>query len=340
MALVLITGGAGFIGSHLVEELLRRGETVRVLDSLATGSLQNLRFAVGQVSLPSDRRQTVYGSQLELIIGDVRDPALVRKAMRGVENVFHLAAITSVAQSIRQPSEVNSVNVDGTLNVLQAAQSQGVRRVIYASSSAVYGNSDVLPRSEDTRPTPVSPYGAAKLAGEAYCQAFWSCYGLETVTLRYFNVYGPRQSATSDYTSVIPTFILAMLQNQAPVIHGDGKQTRDFVSVDDVVDASIAAAASHLAPGRCFNVASGEMHSVFDLFESLSEILETNLAPDFSPAQPGDVRESLGNIELARELLNYIPRTPFHQGLAHTVEFFSHVVAQERGGRIRARAES
>jgi len=337
MALVLITGGAGFIGSHLAEELLRRGETVRVLDNLTTGSLQNLRFAVGQVSLPSDRRQTVYGSQLELIIGDVRDPGLVRKVMRGVDSVFHLAAITSVVRSVRQPGEANSVNVDGTLNVLQAAQSEGVRRVVYASSSAVYGNSHVLPKSEDTRPTPVSPYGAAKLAGEAYCHAFWSCYGLDTVTLRYFNVYGPRQNVASDYAGVIPTFILAMLQNKPPVIHGDGKQTRDFVSVDDVVHASIAAAASHLAPGRCFNVASGEMHSVLDLFESLSEILETNLTPEFGPAQPGDVRESLGSIELARELLNYTPRTALNEGLARTVEFFSHLVAQERACRERTR---
>jgi UDP-glucose 4-epimerase len=340
MALVLITGGAGFIGSHLVEELLRRGETVRVLDNLTTGSLQNLRFAVGQVSLPSDRRQTVYGSQLELIIGDVRDPAVVRKGMRGVEYVFHLAAIPSVAQSLRQPGEVNSVNLDGTLNVLQAAQSEGVRRVIYASSNAVYGNGHALPKSEDSRPMPASPYGAAKLAGEAYCHAFWNCFGLETVTLRYFNVYGPRQSVISEYANVIPSFILTMLQNKAPIIHGDGKQTKDFVSVDDVVHANIAAAYSPLAAGRCFNVASGEMHSVLDLFESLNEILETNLTPEFHPALPDDSRESLCNIDLARELLNYSPRTPFHQGLARTVEFFSHLEAEEHTSRARSRYES
>ena len=333
MALMLITGGAGFIGSHLVEELLRRGETVRVVDNLTTGSLQNLRFAVGQVSLPSERRQMAYGSQLELIIGDVRDAALVRKAMRGVDTVFHLAAISSVSRSVRQPQEVNSVNLDGTLNVLQAAQAEGVRRVVYASSSAVYGNGEVLPKSEDLRPSPASPYAAAKLAGEAYCQAFWNCYGLETVALRYFNVYGPRQNVASDYAGVIPNFILAMLQRESPIINGDGKQTRDFINVDDVVQANIAAAWSPLAPGKCVNVASGEMYSILDLFESLNEILETQLSPEFGPPQPGDLRESLGSPERARELLGFTSKIPFHEGLARTAEFFSDLVAEERAAR-------
>jgi len=250
--------------------------------------------------------------------------------------VFHQAAIPSIARSVRQPAEINSVNLDGTLNVLQAAQSEGIHRVVYASSCAVYGNGHILPNSEDLRPAPASPYAAAKLAGEGYCQAFWTCYGLETVILRYFNVYGPRQNVSSEYAGVIPNFILSMLQGKAPVIHGDGKQTRDFVNVDDVVQANIAAAFSHLTPGKCFNVASGEMHSILDVFESLNDILGTDVAPEFGPAQPGEVRESLGSIELARELLKYSPSISFKEGLARTMEFFSDLVEQENRSRTLA----
>ncbi|MFZ1058214.1 MAG: NAD-dependent epimerase/dehydratase family protein [Candidatus Rokuibacteriota bacterium] len=330
MALMLVTGGAGFIGSHLVEELLGRGDTVRVVDNLTTGSLQNVRLALAQGLLPSGRHRRRCRGKLELVTGDLRDLVLVRKSMRGVDYVFHQAAAPLVVRSITNSAEVHSTNVGGTLNVLQAAQAEGVRRVIYASSCTVYGNGHGLPQSETALPGPRSPYAASKLAGEAYCHAFWTRFGLETVILRYFNVYGPRQSAPSEYARVIPHLLLAMLRARRPTINGDGTQTRDFVYVEDVVQANLAAAFNPLTPGKCLNVASGRTHSILELFELLNEILRTSLVPIFAPAQPGDVREIPGRTDYAREIMNYAPSVPLREGLTRTARFFSDLLEREK----------
>jgi UDP-glucose 4-epimerase len=317
MAVCLVTGGAGFIGSHLVEALLERGDTVRVLDDFSTGHADNL----------DDVRQRV-----EVLRGDITDPHTVQTAMRGVEIVYHQAALASVPRSIAHPIATHRVCVDGTLNVLLAARDAGVRRVVYAASSSAYGNSVRLPKSESDPTVPRSPYAVAKLAGEQYCKAFTEVYGLETVRLRYFNVYGPRQSPDSPYAAVIPLFIQALASGRPPRLHGDGEQSRDFTFVGDVVRANLLAAEAPGVAGQVYNVACGRRTSLLQLVAYLNELLGTAIAPEHGPERPGDVRHSQADIERARADLEYEPTTDTKTGLRLTLRWW----ARKRGLRLPA----
>lgn len=306
MTRYLVTGGAGFIGSHLVEALARSGEEVRVFDNLSTGDRKNLRGL-------EDR--------IDFIEGDIRDYPAVLEAMTGVEFVLHQAALPSVPRSIRDPITSADVNIRGTLHVLQAAREADARRVVAASSSSVYGDNPALPKHEDMCPRPISPYAVSKLAGEQYCQSFWRVYGLETVALRYFNVFGPRQSPTSQYAAVIPKFIAALLSRQPLPVHGDGKQSRDFTYVENVVQANLLACTASDAPGRAFNVACGQRHTLLDLIEALSSVHDADVQVSHTAPRPGDVAHSLADISLARTILGYDPTVDFANGLRRTIEW-------------------
>jgi nucleoside-diphosphate-sugar epimerase len=300
----LVTGGAGFIGSHLVEALLAEGHAVRVLDSLVAGTVTNLPRS----------------GEVELFQEDIRDREALRRAMAGVSLVFHQAALPSVPQSIADPSTCHEVNVTGTLNVLEAAREAGVRRVVFASSCAVYGDSPELPKRETLAPMPLSPYAAAKLMGEQYCRLFHQLYGLETVALRYFNVFGPRQDPRSEYAAVIPRFLTRILAGEAPLIYGDGEQTRDFVSVHNVVAANLGAAYSPLAAGRVYNVACGRRTSLNHLVRTLAGLLGREVRAEYLPGRLGEVRDSLADISAARRDLGYEPRFRLEEGLAALIE--------------------
>jgi UDP-glucose 4-epimerase len=307
MSVCLVTGGAGFIGSHLVEALVERGETVRVLDNFSTGDLSNLERA----------RQHV-----RILDGDITDLDTVRAAMEGVEVVFHQAALASVPRSIANPLATHHACVTGTLQVLIAAREAGVRRVVYAASSSAYGGSQKLPKHEDDPALPLSPYAVAKLAGEHYCAAFAGVYGLETVRLRYFNVFGPRQSPDSPYAAVIPKFIAAMTSGSRPLIHGDGKQSRDFTFVADVVRANLLAAEAPGVHGKVYNIACGRRTSLLELVQNINTLLGTDLRPLHSDARPGDVRHSLASIDEARADLEYEPTTDIVTGLRHCLAWW------------------
>jgi UDP-glucose 4-epimerase len=309
MSSFLVTGGAGFIGSHLVEALVRQGDRVRVLDNFATGKVENL------VAIADD---------VELVSGDVCDEAAVRRAVAGCDVVFHQAALASVPRSVEEPLATHAACASGTLIVLHEARKAGVRRVVYAGSSSAYGNppSCAEPKRESDSPSPLSPYAAAKLAGEIYCTAFWHSYGLETVVLRYFNVFGPRQDPRGPYAAVIPLFIKAILGGKQPVIFGDGKQTRDFTFVDNVVQANLFAATADSAAGQVSNVGSGVAVSLLDLLKELNAILGTEVDPILQPARPGDVRDSLADISRAKTILGYQPAVGLSDGLRRTVEFY------------------
>lgn len=307
--LCLVTGGAGFIGSHLVDGLLEAGYPVRVLDDLSTGHEANLAHHRGT---------------LKILRGDLRDRDAVRAAMSGVEVVFHLAAISSVQRSIVDPVESIDVNVRGAMQVLQTAQESGVRRVIIASSAAVYGDSDALPLKESAEPNPLSPYAVHKLACEHLCTVFSRMYGLETVALRYFNVYGSRQRPDAEYAAAIPRFVERLRRNQEPVIYGDGGQTRDFIHISDVVRANLLAAESAAAVGQVMNIASGQGASVNEVVRTLTELTGATVAPRYEPPQPGDIRESVADITLARDLLGFEPAVSLREGL-------DQLIAQLRG---------
>jgi len=310
--LFLITGGAGFIGSHLVERLVRDGQHVRVLDNLSTGKWENIEPFLAAV---------------EFITGDIRDLKVVQQAVEGVDYVLHQAAVPSVPRSVKDPLVTNSANVDGTLNILIAARDAGVKRVVYASSSSVYGDTPILPKREEMRPTPRSPYAVSKLAGELYCQVFYHVYGLETVALRYFNVFGPRQDPKSQYAAVVPKFITALLRGEPPTIFGDGEQSRDFTYVENVVEANLLAAKAPGVAGQVFNIACGERLTVNQLAAILSEIIGVNLEPEHVPPRPGDVRYSLADISKARKLLGYEVKVDVREGLEQTVKWYrSHSV--------------
>jgi UDP-glucose 4-epimerase len=321
MATAVVTGGAGFIGSHLVEALLHRGDTVRVLDNLSTGTLQNLRLALRHTSSELDEAMTQYG-RLDVVAGDVRDTAVVRKVVRSADCVYHLASMTAPVPSLRQLRELTAVNIDGTLNVLQAAQAEGVRRVVYASCSSVYGDGGGIPQVETLPVMPRSPYAATKAAGEAYCRAFTASFGLETVVLRYFSVYGPRQHRSED-GALVPSLATALLQRKRPVVNGDGRQTRDLLYVSDAVEACLAAASTPAAPPRPVNVASGLMYSVVELIELLNEILGTRLMAVFAPHVPGEPRESLGSTVYAHESLGFAAQVSLRDGLGLTADFLA-----------------
>jgi UDP-glucose 4-epimerase len=313
MNVCLVTGGAGFIGSHLVEALIARGHEVRVLDNLSTGSLANLEAVSDQV---------------EMIDGDIRDLDTVRWSMRDVDVVFHQAALPSVPRSVIDPLTTHQVCVNGTLNVLLSARENKVRRVVYAASSSAYGNppmapsGEILPKRETDTPMPLSPYAASKLAGEQYCLAFSQVYGLETVRLRYFNVFGPRQSPDSPYAPVVAKFIQSMLAGNSPVIQGDGEQSRDFTFVGDVVEANLRAAEAPGISGRLYNVACGRRTSLLQLVGLLNQLLETRIPPVHEKGRLGDVRHSLADVSAAWRDLGYRPSTEMAEGLRLCVEYW------------------
>jgi UDP-glucose 4-epimerase len=307
MSNCLVTGGAGFIGSHLVEALVEQGHRVRVLDNFSTGDRDNLGSVVDRI---------------ELLDGDITDPETVRQAMRGRELVFHQAALASVPRSVANPLATHRACVDGTLNVLLAARDAGVRRVVYAASSSAYGNSERLPKSETDPTAPLSPYAVAKLAGEQYCAAFSEVYRLETVRLRYFNVFGPRQSPESAYAAVIPLFIQALTTGKRPTIHGDGQQSRDFTFVADVVQANLRAAEAVGVSGRLYNVACGRRTTLLELIDSLNALLGTRIAPLHAAPRAGDVRHSQADIQRACNDLGYQPTTDIPTGLRRCLEWW------------------
>jgi UDP-glucose 4-epimerase len=302
----LVTGGAGFIGSHLVHALARDGHHVRVLDDLSQGSAANL-------GPPSTR--------VEFVRGDVRDLECVRRACQGVEVVFHHAALASVSRSVDDPRTTHDVCVTGTVNVLWAAKEAGVRRVVYAASSSAYGGADP-PSHEGQLPATMSPYAAAKLAGEYYCASFTHVFGLETVRLRYFNIFGPRQDPASPYSAVIPLFISAMLKGQSPMIFGDGRQSRDFTYIDNVVHANLRAASATGVSGNVYNVGTGVAASLLDLIDHLNAILGTKMAPTHGPDRPGDVRLSKADLTRASAELGYRPQVSLEEGLCRTVAYY------------------
>lgn len=324
MALYLVTGGGGFIGSHLVEELLRRGERVRVLDNFATGKRENLTEVVNALGAQRPAQAERLGSHLEVVEGDVRSYHIVREAVDGVDFILHQAALPSVPRSVRDPLTTNEVNVVGTLNILNAGKEARVQRIVYASSSSIYGDLETLPKTEDMLPKPLSPYAVSKLAAEKYCQVFTRLYGLETVCLRYFNVFGPRQDPASQYSAVIPKFISMVAQGERPIVYGDGTQSRDFTYVSNVVQANLLAcdAQPDCASGEVFNIAYGRRVTVNELVRLINELLGSSVEPIYAEARVGDVRHSLANIGKARQYLGYAPEVDFATGLQRCIDFF------------------
>lgn len=300
----LVTGGAGFIGSHLAHTLIARGERVRIVDSLLTGKRENVPAGA------------------EFIQGDLADDGVAAKAVAGCEVVLHQAAIPSVPRSVKDPLGTHRANVDATMQVLVAARDAGVKRLVFAGSSSTYGNAPTLPKREDMKPAPITPYALQKWHGEQHCAMFSELYGLETVTIRYFNVFGPRQAPDSPYSGVISLFTKALLAGQSPTIHGDGRQTRDFTYVANVVDGVLKAATAPGVSGEVINVATGGRVSLLELVRALNVILGTNIEPTFGPAREGDVKDSQADIFKARKLLGYEPIVPFEEGLRQTVEWF------------------
>jgi UDP-glucose 4-epimerase len=304
----LVTGGAGFIGSHITTALLKQGETVRVFDNYATGRQSNLKAFE---DLPG---------KVEMIDADLRDLAAINKAVQGVEVIFHQGALASVPRSIADPISSLEVNVNGTHNILVAARDARVRRVVFACSSSVYGNTPTLPKHESMPTAPMSPYAIHKLTGELLCGVFTRIYGLETVALRYFNVFGPRQDPKSEYAAVIPRFLTALLQHQRPIVFGDGEQTRDFTYVDNVVQANLLAATAPEAIGEAMNIGCGERISLNEVLRIAGELLQTNIKADYRDPRPGDVHDSLADIDKAQRLLGYQPVVNFQTGLAYTLD--------------------
>lgn len=306
----LVTGGAGFIGSAIVRRLCQNGFSVRVLDNLSTGNISNLDDYIGKI---------------EMIEGDILDNHTVKKALDGVKYVFHLAALPSINRSIENPIESNRVNIEGTLNLLVAAKEQKTERFVFSSSSSVYGSNPLLPRSEDTLPQPISPYAIQKFASELYCKIFFELYGLKTFILRYFNVYGPRQNPHGPYAAVIPKFITGIKNGERPIIYGDGRQTRDFTFVEDVVDANIlCCSAPPSEAGKVFNIAGGSNVSIIELYGLICKIMgKKDILPLFAEPRKGEVRDSLASIEKAQTCLNWKPYTSLESGLAQTVAFFA-----------------
>jgi UDP-glucose 4-epimerase len=309
MRTFLVTGGAGFIGSHIAEALVKRGDRVRVLDNLSTGHASNLKHLEKQV---------------ELIEGDVTDARAVAAAVKGIDCVFHEAALASVPRSVERPLDTNAACVTGTLTVLDESRKAGVRRLVYAASSSAYGDQPTSSKRETDLPAPISPYGAAKFAGESYCHAFTATYGFETVCIRYFNVFGPRQDPNSQYSAVIPLFITAMLAGKQPTIFGDGHQSRDFTYIDNVVHGNLLAADADaaLVAGRALNVANGRSTSLLELIAILNKLLGTQIPAVHAPPRVGDVRESLADITQARTRLAYEPQVGFEEGLRRSIDYY------------------
>jgi len=310
MATYLVTGGAGFIGSNIVDELLRRGERVRVLDNFSTGREENV---------------AEFASRIEMIRGDVRDEDSVDAAVKGADYVLHQAALASVPRSIADPTANNQVNAQGTLNILIAAKRHSVKRVVYASSSSVYGDSEELPKVESMIPNPKSPYAVAKLAAEYYCRVYGDLHGVATVSLRYFNVFGPRQDPGSQYSAVIPLFIKALLEGTSPLIHGDGEQSRDFTFISNVVNANLLACEAKVTGARVYNIACGGRYTLNQLYAALRERIGANVEPTYGPPRPGDVKHSMAGIERIQEELGYRVDVPFEEGIDRTVQWYQTV---------------
>ncbi|OGP92873.1 MAG: Vi polysaccharide biosynthesis protein VipB/TviC [Deltaproteobacteria bacterium RBG_16_48_10] len=309
MAEILVTGGAGFIGSNLTEALLRQGHSVRVLDNFSTGKRENLVFEEGY-------------SSLKVIEGDIAESKVCQSAMKRVEFVFHQAALPSVQQSVDDPLTSNRVNVEGTLNVLLSAKDAKVKRVVYASSCAIYGDDPALPKREEMAPQPLSPYALQKYIGEQYCRLFSQLYHLETVCLRYFNVFGPKQNPDSSYAAAIPRFIDALIQKSSPVVFGDGEQSRDFIYIEDVIQANLLAMSTQPLYGDVINVAGGRSLSLNRLLMILRNILDSKVIPNYQQPRAGDVRHSLGDIQKGKRLLHYTPRVEIKTGLEKTIAYF------------------
>ena len=307
MANYLITGGAGFIGSNIVEVLFQQGELVRVLDNCSTGKLSNLEDVMDQI---------------EFIQGDIRDLPLVREAVRDIDYILHQAALPSVSRSVHDPIASNEANVTGTLNVLVAAKDAGVKRLVFACSSSVYGNSQKLPKREDMPANPISPYAISKYTGEQYCRIFHELYGLETVALRYFNVFGKRQNPNSQYAAAVPIFINSFLEGKPPTIFGDGEQSRDFVSVEDVVRANLLACYAEEAVGQVFNIASGRSATINCLVYMIKELIGCDIEPVYGQERKGDVRHSEADISKAQKILGYEPAVGLEEGLERTIEWY------------------
>jgi nucleoside-diphosphate-sugar epimerase len=301
------TGGAGFIGSPIVERLVKDGHSVRVIDNFSSGKRANL---------------APFGDKVELLEGDIRDRNDCRRACEGIEIIFHQAAVPSVPKSVDDPVTSHEANIDGTFNLLLAARDAGCRRVIYAASSSAYGDAVELPKRETARPEPLSPYAVNKLVGEYYCKIFSCCYGLQTVALRYFNVFGPRQDPKSQYAAAIPAFVTAILRDEPPTIYGDGEQTRDFTYIDNVVHANLLAANAPKVNGEVVNIACGERVSVNQIIRQINELLGRNVKPRYVPERPGDVKHSLADITAARELIGYQPLVSFEDGLRRAIEWY------------------
>jgi nucleoside-diphosphate-sugar epimerase len=303
----LVTGGAGFIGSNTVDELVRRGHGVVVLDDLSSGKEENLADVRGKITL---------------IKGSITDLEMVQKAMLQADYVIHLAARTSVPRSVKDPIDTNRINVDGTLNVLVAARDNKVKRVVFAASSSAYGDTPTLPKSESMQPIPISPYGVSKYVGELYAQTFGRCYGLETVCLRYFNIFGPRQDPDSPYSGVLSRFAMAFLDSTPPVVFGDGEQTRDFTFVDNAVAANILASEAPTASGRSFNIGTGHSVSLNQVLKMLQKISGKTIEAKYEADREGDIRDSLADIRLAQESLAYEPSVQFEEGLERTFAWY------------------
>lgn len=308
MSKYLVTGGAGFIGSNIVEELVARGEKVRVLDNFSTGSRENLKGLIDKI---------------ELVEGDIRSLNTVKNAVADVDYVLHQAALPSVARSIEDPITTSEVNINGTLNVLIAAKDAKVKRLVFASSSSVYGSNPKLPKKEDMETLPISPYAVAKLTGEKYCSVFHHIYGLETVCLRYFNVFGPRQNPDSQYSAVIPLFIKAVNNGRSPEIHGDGSQSRDFTYVKNNVEANLLACTSPGVAGKVLNIACGTRVNLNELLAMINEFLGKSVKAVFAEGRKGDVKHSQAEIELAKQFLGYLPKYDFYAGLEKTIQYFN-----------------
>ncbi|MBN2105770.1 SDR family oxidoreductase [bacterium] len=306
MSLYLVTGGAGFIGSNIVEELVNRGEKVRVLDNFSTGKRENIQ---------------PFLDKIELIEGDIRSYHIVHEAMKGVDYVLHQAALPSVPRSVQDPVTTNEVNVTGTLHVLDAAKEANVKRLVFASSSSIYGNSEVLPKTEDMAPNPLSPYAVAKLAGEKYCQVFYRVYGLPAVALRYFNVFGPRQDPASQYSAVIPKFVSLMKAGKTPTIYGDGQQSRDFTYIQNVVSANLLACQADAVncSGEVFNIACNQRITLNELVSTINKLTGKMIEPKYDEARVGDVKHSQAGIEKAKKDLKYQVVKGFEEGLGELV---------------------
>lgn len=307
MSVFLVTGGAGFIGSHLAETLVKKGFKVRLVDNFSTGLRKNIEHIINKI---------------ELIEADITDLDICREIVRDVSVVFHQAAVPSVPRSVEDPITSHKSNVDGTFNLLVAAKEAKVKRFIYAASSSAYGDTEISPKYEQILPQPKSPYAVNKLVGEYYCKVFYECFGLQTISLRYFNVFGPRQNPKSQYAAAIPAFVTAILEDKPPIVYGDGEQSRDFTYIDNVIEANLLAASAPELHGEVVNIACGRSITVNQIIEKINKLLGKDIRPVYTSPRPGDVRHSLADIRLAKEIIGYSPIVHFEEGLEKTIEWY------------------